>query len=203
MSGYRKAALTLAGLPPRDRAWMLEQLGEPERAKLAPLLKELEGLGFEADLLQAALPPGEARAAAPRAADPAPSSRAAEPAVAPRPLDAAAAQAIHELLSGEPDWLVAALLRSRAWAWRESFLRLAGAERRQRLQQALPSGVELRAKALQALLAALERRLDERLEAAEAEPAGPRVEPPARGWRPLAARWRERLLLNGGLPWRR
>ena len=198
MSGYRKAALTLAGLAPRDRAWMLERLGEAERGKLAPLLKELDGLGFEADMLEAALTPG----APAQAAAPAAPSRPAEPAAAARPLDAATAQAIHELLAGEPDWLVAALLRSRACPWREAFLRLAGAERRQRLQQALPSGVEPRTKAAQALVASLETRLAERLEAAEETPAEAPASEPAARWRPLVGRWRERFL-NGGLPWRR
>jgi len=198
MSGFRKAALTLAGLAPQDRAWMLERLGEAERGKLAPLLKELDGLGFEADMLEAALSP---RAPAQGAAPAAP-SRPVDPAPAARPLDAATAQAIHDLLADEPDWLVAALLRSRACPWREAFLRLAGTERRQRLQQALPSGVELRAKAAQALVAALETRLAERLEAAEETPADLAAAAPAARWRPLAARWRERFL-NGGLPWRR
>jgi hypothetical protein len=63
------------------------------------------------------------------------------------------------------------------------------------LQQALPSGVELRAKAAQALVAALETRLAERLEAAEEAPAEPAAPPPATTWR--------KRFLNGGLPWRR
>jgi ribosomal protein L12E/L44/L45/RPP1/RPP2 len=192
MSGYRKAALTLAGLAPKDRAWMLERLGEAERGKLAPLLSELDGLGFEADMLEAALssPGGPALAAASAAP-----SRPAEPAPAARPLDAATAQAIHDLLAEEPDWLVAALLRSRACPWREAFLRLAGPERRQRLQQALPSGVEPRAKTAQALVAALETRLAERLEAAQETPAEPAAPAPAIPWR--------KRFLSGGLPWRR
>jgi len=180
MSGYRKAALMLASLAESDRAWLLGQLGEKERERLGALLEELRGLGLSADagMLDLALP----REPAPQPASP-----------APRPVDAATPQAMHDVLAHEPDWLIAALSRTRAWSWREGFLRLLGTERRLRTQQALPSGVELRPKTVEALLAAVERRLEERLDLEDETPA----EVP-----PFAAHARKPFW-RGGMSWRR
>lgn len=176
MGGYRKAALMLSSLAEGDRAWMLARLAEQERERLAPLLAEVREMGLAVDA--ATMRELAVAAEAPPAARPG----------APRPIEAASAQAVHEVLAREPDWLLAALARARDWPWRDAFLRLLGAERRLQLQHALPSGVELRPKALEALVAGIETRLAERLgesDQAVAQPA-PR--------RPL---WRR------ALPWRR
>ena len=182
MSGYRKAALMLASLAEGDRAWMLGQLEEKQRERLSALLEELRGLGLSPDagMLDVALPRETATPAAPVAP-------------APRAIDVATPQAVHEVLAREPDWLIAALSRARAWPWREGLLRLLGTERRLRVQQALPSGVELRPKTLEALLAALDRRLEERLGLDDEAPA----EVP-----PFAARSR-RPFWRAGLSWRK
>ena len=80
---------------------------------------------------------------------------AADPAPAIVAVSAATAFAV---LAREPDWLIALLLRLRPWPWRETFLRLLGTEWRMRVQASLPAA-EARPKVVQALLAALERRL--------------------------------------------
>ena len=80
---------------------------------------------------------------------------AAEAAPAGVAVSAATAFAV---LAREPDWLIALLLRLRPWPWREPLLRLLGTEWRMRVQESLPAA-EARPKVAQALLAALERRL--------------------------------------------
>jgi hypothetical protein len=46
----RQAALTLHGLQPEDRAWVLDALPPQQRTALEPLLRELEELGIPGDV---------------------------------------------------------------------------------------------------------------------------------------------------------
>ncbi len=55
--GLRHAALALHALAPQDKAWLLQQLPDPQVRALAPLLEELQALGIPKDraLVQLAL----------------------------------------------------------------------------------------------------------------------------------------------------
>jgi hypothetical protein len=185
-ANLRKAALMLSSLGEEDRAWMLARVGEQERAQLGPLVSEARSLGVQLDaqtLRQLAQSPA---AAAPASA-----------AVKKGPLDATSAQAVHEVLAREPDWLIALVLRERSWPWREAFLRLLGTERRLHVQRARPQGAsQVRPRVIEALIAAIEARLEELpAEALEAHAPAARVA----GMRNGAARKR----WTGVLPWRR
>ena len=156
----RKAALMLSSLREEDRDWMLAQVGERERERLGSLVSEARSFGalLDAQTLGQLIQPA---AAAPVTA-----------AASETPIDSAAADAVHEVLTREPDWLIAIVLRERPWQWREAFLRLLGTERRLRVQRARPRGAEVRPRVIKALISAIEARLDEQPAAwQESEPA--------------------------------
>src|SRR2546427_783732 len=138
--GYRTAALALHALAEQDRTWVLGRLGAPERARLASLLAELQDLGLTADLNGVEAPGSEPR----------PNTR---------PLDNAPAAAMAEALLAEPDWLIAAVVRARRWPWREDFLRLLGTERRLQVDGCVSRDIQMRPKAVEALVAAVEARI--------------------------------------------
>jgi hypothetical protein len=119
MSGARQAALVLHGLAPADREWMLARLPEPRQQELGALLEELQSLGLppDAGLIHEAI--GDAPAAASPAAN----------------LMQASAEQMHALLAEEPDRLVALLVSSSAWPWKERFFVLLGAARAQRVRE--------------------------------------------------------------------
>lgn len=105
-SSVRKVALCLHAMPQGDREWLLSQLQPGERARLIPLLSELQTLGLPADraLLDEAMGPQ-----AP------PSSEEV--------LRGADARALAAVLREEPAQFVALLLRVEQWPWREGLLR--------------------------------------------------------------------------------
>lgn len=180
-TGMRKAALMLSSLGEEDRAWLLARLNAEDRERLAPLVSEVRAMGI-------ALDPQAVKGLV----DP-----ASRPAVPSRPIEAASAPSVFGALSKEPDWLIALLLRERAWPWREAFLQLLGTERRMRVRRARPAAVELPPRAAQALLERIEARLDD-----ETVDAGEASEPESRG-RPAAARGSIGRLWSGVWPWRR
>jgi len=152
MDGSRKAALLLSSLREEDRAWLLARVDDSQRTRLAPLLSEVRGLGVSVDprtLRELAQSDGDAQE--PEADDSASAS-----------ITSASASAVLEALGGEPDWLIAIVLRARPWPWREALLNLLGTERRSSIQKALPSGVEVQPRVIETLVAAIEARLDER-----------------------------------------
>lgn len=163
--GYRKAALVLSGLAEADRAWMLARVEHEERARLSSLIEELSGLGLAA----------EDAVVRELAAEAPPKSQVT--------VDAATALGV---LSREPDWLIALVLRARPWPWREELLRLLGTQRRFSVQEAIPAGSDVKPKVVEALVAAIERRLEE--QAAFAGQPQPAPEKPARPRRLLP--WR-------------
>lgn len=160
MNGERKAALALASLGDTDRAWMLERLAEPQRARVATLLDELREMRvpFDRELVKQLAPQPEA----------------------PHGLHAFDAQAVLGALEDEPDWLVALVLRARAWPWRAGLLQRLPAERRSRIGRALPHGLELGPKLVAAVLAAV----DERAQKTDRTPA------PSRSFWKKVATWR-------------
>lgn len=87
-AGARRAALALHALAPADRRWLLSRLDEAQRARVQPLLDELDALGFRID-------PADASALAAGASSPA--------AMAP------VARSWRDELPDEPAWIVEAL----------------------------------------------------------------------------------------------
>jgi hypothetical protein len=154
------AALTLQGLQEMDRAWLLDRLAPQERHAIAPLLEELRALDLAVDaetLKNLLLPPA--------------------PIAPKRPLERASAGAARAALQGEPPALVAAVLSAKAWPWRDAVRESLGV---------LPgAGHALPARALDALLDELERRLPHDEVAAPAAPP-PRARP---AWKRVFA-WR-------------
>lgn len=109
-TAQRSAALLLHGMSEADRAWAWEQLGEPQRATLAPLLQELRELGVPRD--QALV--SELIAEVPPQAAPA---RTARERVA-----AADAVQVAQLLCPEPALLARRLLALGPWPWQSQVL---------------------------------------------------------------------------------
>lgn len=104
----KRAALELHNLAPQDREWVLGRLPDAERARLAPLLAELDGMDIRFDLDSAALPPAESS----EVPAPAHGGRSAQ-----LEIRAAAAADVVRVLAGEPAWLVRAVLALEAWPW--------------------------------------------------------------------------------------
>lgn len=122
--GLRRSALLLHSMTDIDRGWMLSRLETSQREALGRLIDELRTLGFPADpaLLGDAL-----RDDSTDGDGFAPSNRF--PA-----LERLTAGQAAELLHGEPDRLVALLLRAGPWPWQAEFLRQAGQAREARLR---------------------------------------------------------------------
>lgn len=155
MRGYRRAALTLHGLLPADREWMMAQLPESQREQLGSHLAELVHLGIPADR---ALLDDAVRLA-----------RSAQP-LSDAPLDTrlryASCDQILQVLVTEPDQLIALVLKIEPWPWRDELLERLGVERRGRVARLLRQ-LELKSGLGEALLSGLARRL-ERLPAPKA-----------------------------------
>lgn len=104
-----RAALNLHALSEPDRQWVLHALSGEQQAALQPLLQELEELGIPRDAhlarAIATAGPGEDREGA-----------------ALQALDDSGVRRLALLLAGEPPRLAAALLSSRAWAWRDRLM---------------------------------------------------------------------------------
>lgn len=145
MDGLRLSALALHAVADRDRAWLLSRLPAVHRRQLSSLLRELRGTGIPADqeLLNQLVLEKEALASNPMPDAPAATVLRAQ------------AQDIWALLRGEPDMLVARIVRLNDWPWKAAFLELCGAGRAKRVE-------ELSAR--QASAAALDKALIEELE---------------------------------------
>jgi hypothetical protein len=148
MEGLRKAALTLANLHEQDRAWLMGRLEAGERARVAPLLAELNELGLSLDPQSLAqVIEGKAGGRGEGRRDEA------------RPLASAAPRAVAEALEGEPDWLIALVLRGRSGPWRTEVLALLGAERRVRIEKLGRTAPEVGPRMMATMLSAIEARL--------------------------------------------
>ena len=125
----RQAALLLHTLVEADRRWLLDRLSAFARTEAERLLAELATLGVQTDArLRDQLLADNAEAPLPTAA----SSR--------QRLVAASAVEVADLLQGEPDALVARLLRVADWPWRDDVLERLGPTRRRRIEE-LRAGV--------------------------------------------------------------
>jgi hypothetical protein len=133
-SGGRNAALFLHALAPNDRHWVMSQLESTQRAEMEVLLGELTLAGLPADRAivgAALLLPAGAEVGSVGS----PAGREAALSVLP-------AETVCHVLGGEPDQLIATLLRWQHWPWQESLLVHVGALRRHRILSALrgPAG---------------------------------------------------------------
>ena len=122
---FRKIALRLNELHRTDRDWMLGQLPEDARARVAPLLRELSALG--ADELPASTF-DELVASAGRGPKP-----ASKPAVETPDVSSGIAHAdhasMHALLADEPDWVIALVVNHSEWPWLDDFIEALPPER--------------------------------------------------------------------------
>lgn len=100
----RSAALLLHGMGEADRAWILRQLSDSQRARIVPLLDELHAMGLPADA-------DWTRCALPSTPPPSQASRARAR------IAAAPVAAITELLASEPPALVDWLMALGSWPW--------------------------------------------------------------------------------------
>lgn len=166
----RRAALLVHAMPRADQDWLLGSLAPHHRVELETLLDELRALGIPPDesllrdVIDAPVP------AAP--ADPlAPLERLAPHQVAQ----------LAELSNQEPPQLVAALLATRDWPWRESLLQALEPARRQQVAAVrAPQAPALQ----QSVCAAVLRRL-------ESAPARAIRTAPAPAWKKiLPIRWK-------------
>jgi hypothetical protein len=148
VSGERKAALALSSLVEADRAWMLERLQEPQRARLLALLDELGAMrvSFDRELLK-------------QLGEPEKAEKPVQPPVEAHALETADPQPVLDVLEREPDWLVALVLRARVWPWRNALLERLGTERARRVARVAPDAAALRPKAIAALLDALHAKV--------------------------------------------
>jgi hypothetical protein len=109
-SAAHRAALTLHSLAGADRAWVLQALVPEQQATLESLLQELHDLGIpmDAGLLNGVV------ASQPGASPPG--------VAALQELRGAMVLRLASVLAAEPPRVIAALLASRPWPWREQLL---------------------------------------------------------------------------------
>jgi hypothetical protein len=136
----RRAALTVHALGRTDRVWLLAQLPAVERERLESMLEELAALGIPVDrgVLDEVVSSAPAEPAAPLAArvDTLPH----------KPVDFAQQQAalsrvdpavLVKLLHKEPAGLIARVLASHAWPWRQAVLEQLGPAKRRHIEELL------------------------------------------------------------------
>lgn len=118
MDGLRRAALTLHGLLPADREWVLSQLDAADQERLSGLLAELTELGIPADrdLVRDSL----ADRLTPGVGQPSAISR----------LRQASAGQLYPVLADEPDGLIAQILAIDDWPWFADLMAMLGDDRR-------------------------------------------------------------------------
>lgn len=127
--GLRRAALFLHGLHPADRDLLLKKVSAGHRQSLVGLLKELDALGIQPEDVQGSL-----------AAWPGPQTQS--DAGTAEELDAdwlsrADVRAVCDVLTAEPDALMARVLRLNPWPWKAKLLESLDSERRSRVSELL------------------------------------------------------------------
>jgi len=106
----RCAALALHAASDADRTWLLQSLAEQERTQLAPLLGELQALGFPHDPALLRQWPSDSDVSEP-----------SSPAW-PEDLDPTAIAALARVLACEPPAVAQCLLAMKSWDWRTELL---------------------------------------------------------------------------------
>ncbi|MCX7274070.1 MAG: hypothetical protein NTV19_13000 [Burkholderiales bacterium] len=109
----RRAALELHPLGRTDRQWVLGQLAAGERARIEPLLAELDAMNIR---FEPSAPDSTLASLAGFAAGGAAGAPTGEPAAR---IAAAGPAEMLRVLAGEPAWLVSAALASGNWPWVE------------------------------------------------------------------------------------
>jgi hypothetical protein len=114
----RRAALTLHGLAPGDRQWILTQLSTPDQDKVSPFLDELTELGFPneaSEWTRSDRNSGQARRNSPGI----------------KILDAAPSKFVHRILKDEQAATIAVVMNYFPWRWQSRMLRRLGKDKRQ------------------------------------------------------------------------
>ena len=188
-----------------DRLWLLAQLPAVERERLEFMLEELAALGIPADRgvldeVVSAAPPEEAAPPAARVDTPHKPIDSSQQQSALSRLDPAV---LVKLLRKEPAGLIARLLASHAWPWRDAVLEQLGPARRREIEELLARfrrQVRPRApeRLHEALIEALYSRIADlaRLSRPDEAAAGMHggVSPPASGWIATLPGWLRRWL---------
>src|SRR4051794_15874769 len=133
----KRAALELHRLAPQDREWVLGRLASSDRARVAPVLAELDAMNIRFDI-------GNDASLAPVAAN----SRAAAKGIAAIPPDTSVESIIRhashtdvlDALSGEPEWLLRMLFALDDWPWVSSVERSLAQAGVLRLESSAPRG---------------------------------------------------------------
>lgn len=123
MSGYRRAAVELYGLPPADQDWVLSALPVADKVAIRQCLDELKELGFDGGMF------------------PAPEALSEQPEITPprsdlRSLHHATAAQMMLLIKGEPDGIIGQLLAIEEWPWATECIRQFPAVRQARIRAA-------------------------------------------------------------------
>ena len=171
----------------RDRDWILKRLSPEERERLLELMdRQAGGLETRASVESGSAPGDFAstleQESLRHAAEPqAPQARSAAGSDAVMAtLGAANPGHLLQVLRGEGDFVVAALLYARPWQWRGMLLERLGAEQRARLLRLAPSAREARPAVVAALVEAVAARLAELRSAGVGHASDPAAPAPAR-----------------------
>jgi len=122
MDAYEKSAERLMDASVEDRVWVLAQLAPEDRIRIVAMLRDMVETPGEPqpDMVNSGAETGRQQ--------PSPANEVF-PALA-----SADSEAIENLLEGEPDWMVAMLVRDARWPWVEGFLSGLDSARLQRIE---------------------------------------------------------------------
>lgn len=125
--GHVRAALKLAGLVPKDREWLLEQLDMHARTAVASVLQRLENsdVKYAPELNNDGTHDEMVRPTIQATIE---TIRRAEPHTAA------------DVLMREPDWVIRVVLQEEPWPWLEDALSHCAPERRVRIGESLRAG---------------------------------------------------------------
>jgi len=196
MNGYKRAALQFLELADSDKQWLLSNLPVQERQKILAILNQLDQekeLNSEVngkESSSSAINGSHTNGSHPQANDPLASHIAV--------INAAETKEVVQILSAEPDWLIASVLGFKPWPWTKDFCNELSIERRAEILRAVKYVHQrIKPKAREAMIEVLADEIKKRktksvngngyvsfesiLQAMEKQPA---VEKPS-GWRSI------------------